>query len=1242
MRALPLVCLLSLLCLRCGAGPAKAPGSRPSLPPMFASAFRTDATGDAHAAVRGFLDVVGSAAQAEEDPWQVAALEASLDALSTRSMASLGDAARDAALANRTREAGSIAHELARAATEARGPFAKGLIARALTALVQRRGDSREAEAWRAATGCARQATVIGPMAWAPVTGIDEPSPFDHADARIEASYETGSAFHTLVHPVLVGERGCSIALSAESWRPGVREVIVDVDVPAPQTIGIALRAHGAAKLRVGGVLALRRSFELGDGDAARFARAAVTGGTLRIAARIGTANEDDTVEIDVWAQNGTPLATHAPAVGSTGAARVIHVDAMVAPPLENDDETLLASAAALASGDARESERTLWPAVSRKNARPELLLSYGRAVETARDLSKATRAERARGAYERVLEVWPGSWEAAIAHAVLAGVRRGRDEGGLEVLRELDELRGKTSGDESPFLDAFDALASGRERVFDRAQTALERARRALAGTALFVDAENAVRPRVGADLVMASCAPDRATAHDTLACFDALRASGDRGRADSELARLRDVLGAPEGYLSLELREALDSADDAAASRVYRTMLPGERSLAALAVLDRTPDARANLLRAATGARDAPRSIAPLLRVDGDDPAAEFEGMAERVVAEDHTSPILPNAATAVLAHLERYEVGETGLTRWLLFDVRRVSGTTDVEDNAQAAAPEVWGRGSMRALRRRIFKRDGRVLEPERPPGSPQEHADLSQLEQGDIVEAIYEGWLLPGDTGDIGFDTPDLMPLRTAIHEATIELRLPGALRHSVWSHPLLGKASDHADGSARIVSWHLADQPARRLEDGVPKTEQSVGVSFSTAEWKSVSRALRETIAILDEHDPEMTSWAREAAGLEKAKPARAIVDAVVDAAGKALREADPAMLSDLAGSVVVAQSRTARTFVTSHDGSRSWLLARSLRELGIPCDIVVAESEPYSADKSFPPHFGRFSHPLVVASVEGKDVWIDADVPGPPLPAGRISPELRGRMALHTDGRITPLPSLSGNDDRDEMDVRLRLDSQGSAQGTFAVVLRGREAQELSEAFFRIVGAERQRALRDVVLAWLPWANVDDVKLASSEGSWQVSLRAEVSVNGYAQIESGGTWLLPGLDALHWPQPHAHVSSLGATFATRAGRESTLALNSALQYHVHRRVELPPGANVTHMPGPTNVKGKLVEASRTISVAQGGRVLEEDFVLGVATGTVSAEDYDEFASVAHAVDDGFLASTRVTIPPASP
>jgi hypothetical protein len=1246
--------------LACGTPPVRFLPIAPKadLPRAFDEAFRTEAIGDSHAAIDAHLGVVENAARADGDPWQVAALEASLDALALRAMPSLGDASSDAALATRTLEGDRIAHELSRIASQATGPFSKGLIARALTSMAQRRGDADEAKKWRTATACVREALVIGPTAWAPVTGVDEPGLLDRADAPILTAYATGDAFGTTVTPVPVRDRGCAIDLSAASARPGVREVVVDVNVPRGQTIGVALRAHGAAALRVGGMVVIRRRFELGDGEAARFAQVAVTAGELRIVARVGTAREQDSIEVDLWGQDGRPLESRVPALGSTAGARAIRAQAIAAPSPNRPEEMLLASAAALAAGDARDAERMLWPGAARAEARPELALVYGRAVENAQDLSPATRSERARGAYERTLELWPTSWEASIAHAVLAGMRRGRDEAGIETLRDLEAQRAKQPNTTSPMLDAFESLTSGREHLFDRASAAFARAQTGLGGTTLLADIEDAGTPRTGAELLAATCSTARAARRDTLACFDALRATGDHGAAMRELTRLQQVLGAPTRFAALELREAIAANDRAAIAGALANLLPGERTIGLLAptlLAERiAPDAPRGLLALAPEMRDAPASIAPLLRASGDDPTREFDGVAERLAAQDRADSIMPGAATAVLTHVERYDVGASGLVRWILFDVRRVSGTTDVEENAQAAAPELWGRAAMRALRRRIFKRDGRVLEPERTPRASQAHADLAQLEQGDVVEAIYEGWLLPGDTGDIGIDTTDLLPERTAVHQATVELRLPRDLRGSVWSHPLLGKATERTEFNSRVLSWHLVDQPARRIEDGVPKMDRSAEVSFSTTQWQGVARVLRETIASLGEHDPEITAWAREAAEAAGGKPTRSTVDAVVAAAGKALREADASTFSDYGGSPSPAQSRTARTFLTSHDGSRSWLVVRALQELGIPCDLVVAESEPYSADPSFPPHFGRFSHPLVVAHLpatsedasgrtlepetRGDDVWIDADVQGPPLPAGRVSPELRGRLALRTDGMITQLPALGREGERDEVDVRLALDANGNARGTLAVVLRGREAQELSEAFFRVVGAERQQALRDVVLAWLPWANVDEVQLDSSEGSWQISLRADVSVSGYAQLEGGKTWLLPGLDTLHSSWPHSRVSTLGATFATRAGRESALALSTAVQYHVHRRVELPKGASVARLPGPIDVRAKFVEASRAIGVDRGGQVIEDDFVLGVATGTIAAKDYDAFVAVTRQADDGFLASTRVAVP----
>ena len=265
--------------------------------------------GEPAAAIQAYLGVVHAAARADGDPWQVAALQASLDALATRTMPSLGDASselRPSRTGPHRRK--PIVHELGLAEAEARGPFAKGLIARALTTLAQRRGDAAEAERQRTAGGCVRDALVTGPTTWASVTGADDPGPFGPADAAVQPAYPTGDAFGSQMHPVRASDDACAIGLSQESWRPGVRDVVVDIDIPRAETIGLVLRAHGAATLRAAGAVIARRAFELGDGEASRALRLVVGPGRLRVVARVGTAKEDDAVEIGAYGEDGSPL----------------------------------------------------------------------------------------------------------------------------------------------------------------------------------------------------------------------------------------------------------------------------------------------------------------------------------------------------------------------------------------------------------------------------------------------------------------------------------------------------------------------------------------------------------------------------------------------------------------------------------------------------------------------------------------------------------------------------------------------------------------------------------------------------------------------------------------------------------------------------------------------------------------------------------------------------------------------
>ena len=1244
----------------CGTGgPARDPHARANTAAPFVAAMHEEQVGDPGQARAHYLDVLRRAEQAPNDPLSIPTEAAALDALVTRTIAAFATATDDSGLVYRAVEGSlgkpetkpadhSTLAELARIADDADDPFTRGLIARAVEEMYTHRGDTADAAAWREARGCATQARVTGPLDWAGPIAVREDDALAAFGAAAPGSTPLPGKLKTMLDTAVVTRRGCTIPLVAVSARSGVRDVLFDIDVPDEGEIGIALRSHSPTTLRASGLLLVDRGTELGGENVARFVRAHAASGTVRFVVRTDMQNDGEGVELDVWDVHGRPLHAHVPAVGSKATARLSHPTLLTLPAPGNEDERALIAAGALALGEARTAEHLLAPVALRSDATPAVALLYGRAVDSADDLSAVERAERARSVHERVIEAWPGAWESIIAHARLAGERRGEGEAEIETLRDLDQERAKAAhGTNAALLDAFDATISGEAHIFDRASTAFARARGPLAGTSILVDVEDAAFQRVGAESVAFDCATSAPHKRDDLDCHDDLRAAGDVPGAERELERVRQLAGAPDAWLGLSLRDALGAHDLARAKAIVGRLLPGERTLSDALVTGDAAVVGAGVRASVTPltARDAPQALGPLLVARGDDPLRAFDGEAEKLAAADRAAPIMPSAATAILRHEERYDVGPHGMVRFVLFDVRRVSGTTDVEENAQAALPQVGGRESARVLRRRIFKKDGRVLEPDPTPHASQGHADLAQLEQGDIVEAIYDGFSIPGESGAVGVDTPDLLPERTGIHDAKIEMHLPGPLQPTLWSHPMLGQPQTTHDAGGTTLTWTLHDHPVRRQEEGTPRMDRPVGVSFTTTTWKDVGRAFRAQLAGLVDPDPEVLAWAQQAVREAKATTDRARIDALVEAAGRAVREASAAMLTDIDVDETGTSQVSARSALTTHSGSRTWLVVTAARQLGIRAEVVLSETEPFSANADFPPHYGRFAHALAEVFPRdggGAPVWLDLDVPGPPLPAGHISPELRGRSCLHEDGTIAEIPASAniGSDaGGDEVDVRLVVDEKGDAKGQVTALLHGRASQELAEALVRLVGDQRQRALRNVVLAWLPSASVDDVLLSSDEGAWQVALRATVTIGGYAQTEGKGaskTWILPGLDPIHVVYPRPLVSTLGASFASQATRESALAINRALAFHVHRRVELPRSAQVVRPAAPFEIHRAPLAASRVVTVD--GAAVDEQFALDLATGTVSAKHYGGFVGDAHRTDDAFLAGTRVKPP----
>ena len=481
-----------------------------------------------------------------------------------------------------------------------------------------------------------------------------------------------------------------------------------------------------------------------------------------------------------------------------------------------------------------------------------------------------------------------------------------------------------------------------------------------------------------------------------------------------------------------------------------------------------------------------------------------------------------------------------------------------------------------------------------------------------------------------------DTPELMPDRASVHRARVVVHVAPELALDSWAHPLFSRADGpRGEDGTQTWRWELADKPARRLESGVPKMDRRVGVTFGNSDWATVAESLSDATASMKADDAAVAAFALRAAGKARS-PSPQLLQNVVAAVGERVPVASGAALSDTGAAMSSGPQRTtARTVLESAHGSRTWLAHEMLRSLGVASEVVAAEEEPFSSSPAYPAHQGRFSHPLLLVHLppgaDGGDIWLDLDVPGPPLPPGRVSAELQGRTALRATGQLLTVPASAVDEAGDEIRVQLVVDDRGDAHGGLTIKLRGRAAQSLAESFQTTVGASRQELLRGVVLAWIPRADVQTVELSSGAGSWEVDVRATIVVPGFAQPE-GTHLLLPGLLPWHQLGPEPDATTLTAEFASEGERDSALALDDAVRYEVTRTIELPAGWTAS-TPLDASVDGERLRGARRSEVQ--GAVIRESFRLSVSTGTVAAGQVGQFAEDARRIDDTFLSGIRV-------
>ena len=108
---------------------------------------------------------------------------------------------------------------------------------------------------------------------------------------------------------VIIGGGVIGISIAYHLGLLGVRDVVVDVDVPRAGWIGVGLATSSGATLRAGGQLAIERPHSLVASAVARFARLeADRPGALRLVLRVGMDQDYETVQLGAWDDTGKPL----------------------------------------------------------------------------------------------------------------------------------------------------------------------------------------------------------------------------------------------------------------------------------------------------------------------------------------------------------------------------------------------------------------------------------------------------------------------------------------------------------------------------------------------------------------------------------------------------------------------------------------------------------------------------------------------------------------------------------------------------------------------------------------------------------------------------------------------------------------------------------------------------------------------------------------------------------------------
>jgi tetratricopeptide (TPR) repeat protein len=545
--------------------------------------------------------------------------------------------------------------------------------------------------------------------------------------------------------------------------------------------------------------------------------------------------------------------------------------------------------------------------------------------------------------------------------------------------------------------------------------------------------------------------------------------------------------------------------------------------------------------------------------------------------------------------------------GSARMLEHEIVRVQSEESIRNMAEQNVPNGL------ALRLRVIKKNGKVLEPEFVAGKPT--VTMPHLEVGDYIETetitttpgdglggmTYRGphWFFREQ--DIGYWRSEFVVISPTDRALIVE------------GHGNIPEPAVTRDGVMTLRRWRVDKSPAAVLEPAtVPIREllPSVRVGWGMSLQREL-RSMVDALADRSVRDPRL----------------KRIAERIVEGVPATAREERARKIYHwVLSNVEKGAERDGRRIVVGKSGEPVIAFLYLARMAGIPTEIVAVKdrlTEPPVGPMSESESFNDY---LVRIETERGEMFLT--VLDKFAPFGYVPAELRGQPGFRlVEGTPQVTTSSSGSFDGIVYEGTVQMRDDGSAELDLLERFVGKYGIAVRRSLETLPQAQLHDAVESKLLAAdLPGASLLRVEVQDQDNlDKPLTIHMKAVMADFARRQPGGLAFAPPF--------RMRVSKMAAL----AERKTPMLIPDASRMEVRLRVKLPPHGTLANQPVPGEVKDG--ERSLWVRDRLEGKELVIERVFDLPAGRIPVDKYPAFQSFARDADEASQREYRITIQP---